>query len=145
MVMNKQTLIIGMLSITIITLPALFFALAGAFFVGHFWAWFFLSSGMVYIIGQISNQFLTKKMNADLLKLTTRLTEVTNQQNVEVSCAYCKVRNITPVFLSQRNTFECKTCKQQNLIIFQFAAAQITVPLESPQLGTISNLINETK
>jgi hypothetical protein len=133
--MNKQTIIIGLLSLTTVTLPAFIFAICLASIFGHFWAWFCLLFGVSFVIGQLSNTYLSKKLNSDLLKIQTRLAEVTNQQNVEVSCAYCKARNIVPIFLAQRNTFECKNCRQHNLIIFQFTTAQITVPLELPQLA----------
>jgi len=138
--MNKQTIIIGLLSLTIVTLPAFIFAICLASIFGHFWAWFCLMFGVSFVIGQLSNTYLSKKINSDILKIQTRLAEVTNQQNVEVSCAYCKVRNIIPIFLAQRNTFECKNCHQHNLVIFQFTTAQITVPLELPQLSDQSKL-----
>jgi hypothetical protein len=133
--MNKQSIALIVLSLVVIILPATVIALILGGFFGHFWSWFGLSCAILFVIGQLSNSFFSKKMNIDIIRLQTRLEEIANQQNVEVSCAYCRTRNITPVYLNQRNTFTCSKCKQVNLIIFQFAAAQVTVPLESPQLG----------
>jgi hypothetical protein len=140
--MNKQLWLIGTLTALIILIPSSLIAFALANFFGHYGTWFALSAALIFIIGLISNTMIQKKINKDILNLQNRLAEISNLQNVEVSCSYCKTRNIVPVFLNQRNTFDCKNCKQVNLIIFQFATAQITVPLELPKLG---DKINERK
>lgn len=142
--MTKQTFTIGVLSLLVTLLPSFLIALAIFSFFGNFWAWFCITYSFIFLVGIISNNFIQKKINRDIIKLQTRLHEVSNQQSVEVSCSYCKMRNVVPVYLNQRNTFKCSKCQQVNLVIFQFAAAQVTVPLELPQMGTTLQ-IPETK
>lgn len=133
----KTTLLIILLTLAIVLIPSLLIAGGLAVFIGHFWVFFAIAFAVIFIIGQISNVFFQHKAGVDVERLRARLTEITNQQSVEVSCSYCKERNLVPIRLDKRNIFECKSCKQTNLVIFQFATAQITTPLENPQLGTI--------
>lgn len=136
--MKKEALIVIGLSLALLVIPALLVA-GGLFFLwGHFWLTFLVALAVAWMIGQLSNIFFQQKASVEIERLKVKLTEIYNQQSVEVSCAYCKDRNLIPIRLNQRNTFSCKVCKQTNLIIFQFATAQITTPLEEPQLGAVN-------
>ena len=135
-ILKENTVLIG-LSLLFLLIPSLLIAWGLSYFFQHFWVLLIISIGCVFIIGQISNMWVRKKADMDILRIKNHLTEIATQQSVEVSCSYCKDRNLVPVRLNTRNTFECKKCNQTNLIIFQFATAQITVPLENPQLGTV--------
>lgn len=134
--MNKL-LIVAVLSLLSLIIPSAL--LAGCISIyqeqGHFWLWFFTTFGILFFVGLLSNSFLNRKTNKDILQLQNNLIELTNQQSVEISCAYCRTLNISPIFLNKRNTFICSKCQHENLIVFQFLAAQISTPLELPQLG----------
>lgn len=133
----KAKLIVILISLALLIIPSLLGAGALALFAGHFLAWFLGALAVTFVIGQVSNMWVQRKAELDMHRIRNQLTEIASQQSVEVSCSYCKVRNHIPVKLSGRNTFECTGCKQTNLIIFQFATAQITTPFENPQLGTV--------
>lgn len=132
----KAKIVLILLSCLIILIPSVVISIGLYYFIGHFFATLLISSGLVFIIGQISNIMAQKAAELNVIKLKTNLAEIASAQSMEVSCSYCKSRNIVPIKLSQRNIFNCKDCKQANLIIFQFATAQISTPLELPQLGT---------
>jgi hypothetical protein len=105
----------------------------------HFWLWFFTTFGILFVLGLLSNNFLNRKTNKEILQLQNNIANLTSQQAIEISCSYCKTENIIPILLNQRNTFICKKCHHDNLVIFQFMAAQISTPLTLPQLGAQVN------
>lgn len=133
----KAKLVVILISLALLIIPSALAAGALALFFSYFFAWFLGALAVTFVIGQISNLWVQRKAELDILRVRNQLIEITSQQSVEVSCSYCKVRNHVPVKLNGRNTFECTACKQTNLIIFQFATAQVTTPLENPQLGTV--------
>ena len=63
----KQTIILLFLSILTILLPSTLCSLSLYMFYGNFLAWFLLSFGVVFIIGIISNNYLSKKFDKTLL------------------------------------------------------------------------------
>jgi ribosomal protein L37AE/L43A len=134
--MKKETVLISALSLLAWFIPSLVIALALFLMFGHFLVMLLCSLGIVWLLGQLSNLFFQQKGHIEIEKLKLKLIEINNQQSAEVSCAYCKERNLVPIKLNIRNVFKCKQCKQSCLIIFQFATAQITTPLEEPQLGS---------
>ena len=136
--MKKEQVIVIGLSTLVILVPALL--IASAFFIAKHWFLipFLVSAAAFWIAGQISNMFFDYKTTVDLQKLRLKEIEMLNEQSIETSCSYCKDRNVVPIRLNERNTFSCKACKQTNLVIFQFATAQITTPLQEPQLGAIN-------
>jgi hypothetical protein len=136
--MNKEKTIVISLSLLAILIPALLISAALFMVWKNFWLIFLIVLAICWIIGQVSNMFFQQKATVEVEKLRLKLTEINNQQSAEVPCAYCKDRNLVPIRLNQRNTFSCKQCKQTNLIVFQFATAQITTPLEEPQLGALN-------
>jgi len=137
LLISKESFLLIALSILFLIIPSSLIAVALSMMYGHFLIFFLGAFASIFVIGQISNIAVHKKAELDIVRIKNQLTAIINQQSVEVSCAYCKDRNLVPIKLNVRNTFECKECKQTNLIIFQFATAQITVPLENPQLGTM--------
>ena len=109
---------------------------------GGFIAPFLISIGVFFIIGEIYNKITSQKNTIKIEQFKLKRAELETSQNVEVSCAFCKTRNIIPIKLSLRNTFNCKQCKQENLIIFQFATAQVTTPLTIPSYGATNGVTN---
>lgn len=135
----KEKLIIITLSSIFLLVPSLLLAISAFLIFGHFWISFLISLGILFEFGQVSNMIAQRRGNLDIINLKTKLAQISSQQSVEISCSYCKERNIVPIRLDLRNEFDCKSCKKSNLVIFQFASAQITTPLELPQLGTNVN------
>ena len=134
--MNKQLLVIFSLTLSIILIPSFLLSLGLSAFYGNFWWLFLICCGAIFVIGQISNQFFQKKIASDIENFRYRIEELKNEQSVNVTCAYCKQMLNIPIKLNKRNTHPCPNCKQINLIVFQFTSAQITTPLELPQLGS---------
>jgi len=143
--MNKQLLTILGISLGIILIPSFLISLGLAHFYGGFWWLLLLSSGIIFLIGEISNQYFQRRIAFDIATFKTKIEELKNEQSISVSCAYCKTRLSIPIVLSKRNTHECPNCKQTNLVIFQFTTAQITTPLELPQIGTTPQPSTEIK
>jgi hypothetical protein len=144
--MNKQLLTIGAISASIIFIPALLIAFGVFLILGYFWGAFIISCGIIFIIGELSNQYYQRRISLDVQNYQAKIQELKSEQSVGASCAYCKQRLTIPIKLSQRNTHECPLCKQTNLVIFQFTTAQITTPLELPQMGSMPNNVpNDVK
>jgi hypothetical protein len=136
----KHNIILFLLSLGYTVLPALFISLGIGLLTGQYLSTFLVSLGLVFIFGILSNDWIQNRTLRQLSILELKKKEIDNQQSVEVTCSYCKARNIIPVKLSNRNTFDCKECKKTNLIIFSFATAIITEPLKLPQLGEKINV-----
>jgi len=136
----KQLLIILGISLTIILIPSFLISAGLTIFFGHFWYLFLVAVGTIFVIGELSNRYFQTKILADIQNFKAKIEQLRSEQSVVASCAYCKQRLTIPVKLSQRTTYECPHCKQTNLVVFQFTTAQITTPLELPQLGSMSTL-----
>jgi hypothetical protein len=137
---NKEEIIILALSMGVVMVPSLILGLVGLLLWGMFWVPTLVAIAIIWVIGYVSDTFSKQKVQVDLAKVKVQELQVRNQQSVETSCAFCKVRNMVPVRLNTRNTFECTKCKQTSLMVFQFTAAQITTPLALPQWGQKVNL-----
>jgi Zn finger protein HypA/HybF involved in hydrogenase expression len=133
--MNKQLLTILAISLGIILIPAVVISLGLSHFIGGFWWILLIAAGVIFLIGEISNQYFQRRIAFDIVTYKTRIEELKNEQSITASCAYCKTRLTIPIMLSKRNTHECPECKQTNLVIFQFTTTQITTPLQLPQIG----------
>ncbi len=139
--LNKipSNIVLILLSLTAWIIPSLSLSFAVYLLTNHFIVPFLINLGIVYLIGYIMDLFFKYKTQNKILKFEIDTKTLELQQSVEVSCAYCKVINVIPVKLNIRNTFECNSCKQINLMIFQFATAQVTTPLETNLLGANNN------
>jgi len=143
--MNKNLLIVTLISLLIILIPSLLISLGLYFLLGHFLQYLLISMGTIFIIGQLSNQYFQRRIELDIQNFQARIEELKSEQSVEATCAYCKTRMMVPIKLSQRITHACPDCKQVNLIVFQFTTAQISTPLDLPQLGTpITAILNDS-
>jgi len=143
--MNKQLLIVIFISLLIILIPALLISLGLYFFLGGFLQWLLISIGAIFVIGQLSNQYFRRRIELDINNFKAKIEELNREQSIEATCAYCKTRMMVPVKLSHRITHACPECKQVNLIVFQFTTAQISTPMDLPQLGApVSAILNET-
>lgn len=132
------------ISITIVTIPSAIIAFGINMFqeINHFWSHFIISFGVIIVIGFLSNIYSSYKLAKMELQVQLANHAETLAQSVEVQCAYCKTRIITPIKLSERVVISCPHCKKTNLIIFQFGAVQISTPLELPQL---TRIVQDTK
>lgn len=127
----KTTTFILLSSLAIWIVPSILISLAIFYYTNHFVIPFLIVLGVVYLIGYLSDAFFKQKTVVDIQRLNVKIKELEMQQSVEVSCSYCKERNIVPIKLNTRNTFNCQHCKQLNLMIFQFATARVTTPLDT--------------
>ena len=133
--MNKQLLIVILISLLIILVPASIISLGLWLFLGNYIQWLLISAGAIFVIGQLSNQYFMRRIELDINNFKAKIEELRSAQSVEASCAYCKTRMSIPVKLSERITHACPDCKQINLVVFQFTTAQISTPMDLPQLG----------
>jgi hypothetical protein len=131
----KENILVIAFSFLLIAIPSVLIGVGFKLSTGVFFAPFLISLGLLFVAGQIYNSVVQQKNSVTIEQYKLKRTELESSQNIEVSCAYCKARNIIPIKLSLRNTFNCKECEQENLIIFQFATAQVTTPLTIPSYG----------
>jgi hypothetical protein len=54
---------------------------------------------------------------------------ILESNSVVVSCAACGVQHTIPVLMKERNTFICRKCKTENIIMFDIQTARTTAPL----------------
>lgn len=136
----KEHYLILLFSLATITIPAFLIALGFLLYYHVFFAPFLVGIGIFCIIGTALNSYMQKKGIHQVETIKMKRAQEENSQNIEVSCAYCKVRSSVPIKLSDRNTYICPACDQENLVIFQFATAQITTPLVLSQYGDSNGL-----
>lgn len=125
----KTELIVLLSALGIWIIPSLLIALGVYLKNGTFFVPLLISLALIFLLGQITDSFLKTKTKVEIERVLLRKKELELEQSVEVSCSHCKERNLVPVRLNGRNTFECKGCKQVNLVIFQFTTARVTTPL----------------
>lgn len=104
--------------------------LGGFLLGGYFWGWFAMAFGIQFILFAVVNTFLQRKDVLEGAKVLNEQLEALSKFTVQLSCAYCKQSNATPITLNQENRFQCESCNQINAIKMQFFAAQITTPLQ---------------
>lgn len=136
--MKKAELSVIILSLLILIIPSTIVGVIWFLATGSFILPCIVSFVLLWIFGQLSNVFFQQKASVEIERIKLQLVNINNQQSVEVSCAYCKHRNVMPIKLNERNILSCSQCNQSSLVIFQFTTAQITTPLELPQLGAIT-------
>lgn len=141
--MNKDIIKLLLLVILTVFLPSLLISLGIYIFTNHFWPTLLVSSGIIYVIGMISNKISEYKINTKIHSLNQEISKRLLDQTLEVSCAYCGYKHIIPIKVDERNTFECKNCKQISLIVFQFTTAQLTTPILDTEKN-IQQVINDT-
>lgn len=131
----KQIIKAILTSLSYVTIPSLILSLGVGLMTGHYLATFLVCFAFVFLIGIVSNNWIHSRTIKTIAALDLRKKLADTEQSVEVSCAYCKTRNVVPVRLSLRNTFPCSSCKQSNLIVFNFTTAVVTEPLKLGQIG----------
>ena len=104
--------------------------LGGFLLGGYFWGWFAMAFGIQFILFAVVNTFLQRKDVLEGAKVLNEQLEALSKFTVQLSCAYCKQSNATPITLNQENRFQCGSCNQINAVKMQFFAAQITTPLQ---------------
>ena len=136
--MNKNIKLL-LFSFAYVALPSIVLSLGIGYFTGNFLETFLITFGIIFLLGLISNMVVSNKMFKFVSNLERQRIDISNQQNVEVSCSACKARNVVSVKLAKRNVFPCSQCKKPNLIIFQFATAIVTEPIKLDQIGANTN------
>ena len=104
--------------------------LGGFLLGGYFWGWFAMAFGVQFILFAVVNTFLQRKDTLEGAKVLNEQLEALSKFTVQLTCAYCKQPNATPITLNQENRFQCGSCNQINAVKMQFFAAQITTPLQ---------------
>lgn len=135
----KQNIKMFLLSLSYVTIPSIILSLGVGLINGRYISTFLVTFALIFILGILSNSWIQHLRVIRIGQLDYRMKDLENQQSVEVSCSACKERNIVPVKLRDRNTFNCKNCNKSNLIIFQFATALVTEPIIIPQIGANTN------
>ena len=135
--MNKLELKILTGSVTITCMLSAIFGLAGSSIVGTFWGWFWISFLCQIIIFAVTNSFIINKTLAAQQKAEILALDQLSKFSINISCAYCNQRTITPIQLNQKNTFKCESCNQVNGISMQFTSTTLTTPLESVKIPLV--------
>jgi transposase-like protein len=89
-----------------------------------------MTFGIQFILFAVVNTYLQRKDILEGAKVLNEQLEALSKFTVQLSCAYCKQSNATPITLNQENRFQCGSCNQINAVKMQFFAAQITTPLQ---------------
>ena len=131
----KQIIIAILTSLSYVTIPSLILCLGIGLITGNYLSTFLICFALIFLIGLVSNNWIRNHVEVQNNLVELKKKELELQQSVEVSCSACKTRNIVPVRLNTRNTFQCSSCKVPNLIVFNFATALVTEPLKIPQIG----------
>lgn len=78
-----------------------------------------------WIIGEYRSIMLQK------FAFEQRLDEerILESNSVIVNCAACSIQHTIPVLIKERNTFICRKCKTENIIMFDIQTARTTAPL----------------
>lgn len=132
--LNTPAIIIAVLSLLFTTLVSVVVGIGGFLISGTFWGWFILTFGIQFVLFAIINTYLQRKDTIEGAKVLNEQLEALSKFSVQLTCAYCKQNNVTPITLNQENRFKCGSCNQINAIKMQFFAAQITTPLTKVML-----------
>ncbi len=109
-----------------------------------FWPSFFIVSilqiigwqGFLYMVSvnaALKNKEIDEQMMKDYMS-----------NSAIVPCSNCKQENLTPIQLSETNSFKCTKCNVDNVIYIHIESAQVTTPIKSLNIeDTIK--INELK
>lgn len=101
-----------------------------------FWGGFLIAAFVQFIGGYLWNTSLERKDQMFAQTLITQATD--NPIPTELSCAYCRVKNIVPLSLSVENVFKCKSCNQTNKIYIQYTTVRLTSTLvKNESLGEV--------
>jgi hypothetical protein len=127
--LNTPAVIVVILSLFFTALVSSVVGVGGYLIAGNFIGWFTLAFGIQFIIFAVINTFLQRKDTIEGAKIINEQLEALSKFTIQLSCAYCKQSNVTPITLDQENRFQCDSCNQINAVKMQFLAAQITTPL----------------
>jgi uncharacterized membrane protein len=128
--LKTPELIIVSLSLLFTCIVSGVVGLGGFLLGGYFWGWFAMAFGIQFILFAVINTFLQRKDTLEGAKVLNEQLEALSKFTVQLTCAYCKQPNATPITLNQENKFQCGSCNQINAVKMQFFAAQITTPLQ---------------
>lgn len=137
--LTKQETVLIIVSLLITSLISGVVALGTYFWLGTFWGGFFTAFALQIIAFAIVNSFLIRKDQIKYAELLNQQLEAASRYAIQISCAYCKQPNTTPIILNQENRFKCEYCGQVSSIKMQFLSTQVTVPLEKVVLPAGEN------
>jgi hypothetical protein len=140
---NRTEILIVALSILITCVFSAIFGFAGSSIYGKFWGWFWVTFLLQVIGFAVWNSFLSQKEFNAQQEAEINALEQLSKFSVQLTCAYCKQPNTTPIQLNQKNTFKCGSCNQVNGVFMQFTSTTLTTPVEGVKLpiedsGTIA-------
>ena len=143
--MNKFTLTVLAISLSITAILSTLFGFAGSAIIGTFWAWFWVSLLLQVIGFAVVNSFLIQRDNAIAQVAEIEALDRYTKFAIKLSCAYCQQPNTTPIQLDIKNTFKCESCNQVNGVSMQFMATTLTSPIESVKIAIEDSTIAEFK
>ena len=93
--------------------------------------WFTLAFEWIFM--EPVNRILRKRSIKEQGKTFDKLAKyemAVGKQLIVLECEYCGEKNHCKVSLNEENKFTCKSCKNENKIIMQFATVRTSNPLE---------------
>jgi hypothetical protein len=129
-IITKQETLLILVSLLITSFISAIVGIGVLLWLGTFWGGFFTAFAAQIVIFAVINSFLIRKDQIKYTELLNQQLEAASKYAIQLSCAYCKQPNTTPIVLNQENRFKCEYCGQISSIKMQFYAAQITIPLE---------------
>jgi hypothetical protein len=106
--------------------------------VVYFWFWsipaaFFtlvLSIFLQFLVGWVVNSYRETKMAQYAYQQRIDEERILEANSITVKCAGCSVEHRVPVVINGRNTFKCRKCEAENVIVITTETALTTNPLE---------------
>ena len=129
MKINKAACIVIFGSFAVTSLVSTLFALGGYLLGKPFWACFWIFFAIQMIVGQLWNYLVDTR--AVILNRTINMQNQLAQslQNVELFCAYCRVKNVIQIAVGRENSFKCIECNSENKVIINMSTCRITQPV----------------
>ena len=56
------------------------------------------------------------------------------KQSISLNCSYCRTSNLVTININDENVFACKNCNQQNIVMMEFSAAQVSSPQDQNEV-----------
>lgn len=126
--MNYKLLLL-LLNAFVLTIPSLIIGLISWLLNYGFIVPSLISMVLIWIIGIISNKFIEKKTEKEILQLKNLQLKMEEQYIAEVFCAYCSQKNHLKISLNSPNEYFCKSCNQKNSVTFTFSSFRTTEPI----------------
>jgi transposase-like protein len=93
---------------------------------------FWISMAMQWMLMHPINRMLTIKSQKLELKRLDKIAEIGDIESKQITtlkCAYCGEENGVLIDVNGENSFKCKSCKNDNNVVFQYSTVRTTNPL----------------